>query len=453
MSLTNNSTEILSGYNVHSSSDRKLMLKEIGLYKIEDLFTYIPENLKLKSDLKLPGPINEWELKKKLLSLSQKNSTTQSHLCLLGEGVYEHYIPSVVDVISQRGEFLTSYTPYQPEMSQGLLQVLFEYQNMISKLSDLPSVNCSMYDGATAMAEAAWMACLIKDRKKILASVNLWPQYKDVLNTYMQGRGVEITWVGSDPKTGLTQAPQVTSKDYAAFVIQTPNIYGLLENLSEVSKFTKANDCLFNLSYYPMLFGSFKSPGSYGVDILTCEGQSFGLPLHAGGAYLGILATHSQYVKYMPGRLVGKLMDLNGKRAYALIREEREQHVGRDKATSHICSNQALHSMRATIYLASIGAQGLQEISKQNILKAHYLCEQLCKIKGVSLKFDSPFFNEFTIKIENADLVQLLKRLEKKSIFAGIIVEDALRIAVTEVRSKKELDYVVNCFNEELSHG
>lgn len=453
MSLSSNFKETLTGYNVHSSSERTQMLKEIGLEKIEDLFRYIPDSLKLKSDLNIPGPINEWELKKKLQNLAHQNSTTQTHLCLLGEGVYEHYIPAVVDVLSQRGEFLTSYTPYQPEMSQGLLQVLFEYQNMIAKLSDMPAVNCSMYDGATAMAEAAWMACLIKDRKKIMASVNLWPQYKDVLKTYMQGRGVEIKWISSDIKTGLTQLPTVKSNEYAALVVQTPNIYGLLENLDEISSFCKANDCLFNLSYYPMLFGTFKSPGSYGVDILTCEGQSFGLPLHAGGAYLGILATHQQYIKYMPGRLVGKLMDLNGKRAYALIREEREQHVGRDKATSHICSNQALHSMRATIYLASIGAQGLKEISKQNVLKSHYLCEQLCSIKGVSLKYDSVFFNEFTLKIEGVDLHSLLKRLEKRSIFAGVVIEDSLRIAVTEVRSKSELDYIVACFKEELKNG
>lgn len=455
MSFSNDSSESsVSGYNVHRSSDRVALLKEIGLGSIDELFRDIPDKIRLKKSLDLPAPLTEWELKKKLQKIAASNATTQSHICLLGEGAYEHYIPAVVDAICSRGEFLTAYTPYQPEMSQGLLQVLFEYQTLISKLSDLSSVNCSMYDGATAMAEAAWMACLIKDRRHILASDAMWSQHKEVLKTYMKGRGVQITWVKTDATTGQLELPIASAgAQFAALIVQTPNMYGVLENLGQISNFCKASDCLFNLSYYPMLFGAFKSPGSLGVDILTCEGQAFGLPLAGGGPYLGILATHKKYERFMPGRIVGKLMDLKGQRAYALIREEREQHVSRDKATSHICSNQALQAIRTTVYLASVGEQGLSEIARQNVAKAHYLCEKLCAISGVKLKFNSAFFNEFTLEVSMSVNV-LLKNLEQKGIFAGLPVGSDLRVAVTEVRSKEELDFVASCFAEEVKrHG
>lgn len=441
------------GYNVHTADDRTQMLETLSLTHIDQLFDSIPKEIRLDRSLNLPQPLSEWELKNKLNQLSKQNKTTTDNICLLGEGAYDHYIPAVVDTISSRGEFLTAYTPYQPEMSQGLLQVLFEYQTSISRISGMPSVNCSMYDGATALAEGAWMACQAKKKKKILASSAIWPQHKEVLKTYMKGRGIEIQWLPFSSQTGMTDFSNVTEKDSAAVIIQSPNMHGVIENLGNVSLFCQKHECLFNLSYYPMLFGAFKSPGEYGVDILTCEGQAFGLPLAGGGPYLGVLATQKKYENFIPGRIVGKLMDLSGKRAYALIKEEREQHISRAQATSHICSNQALQALRATVYLAMVGETGLKEIARQNVAKAHYLFEGLCKIPGVKSKYSGQFFNEFTISM-SAPITKVLQDLREENIFGGIAIGNDLRIAVTELRSKEELDFVVAQFEKSVVlHG
>jgi glycine dehydrogenase subunit 1 len=443
----------LRGYNVHRPADRQLMLETIGVAHIEELFKDIPSDVRLKRALNLPRPMTEWELRKELQRLADMNRSTRTHLSFLGGGAYEHYIPAVVDAICSRGEFLTAYTPYQPEMSQGLLQVLYEYQQLVSRLVALPTANCSLYDGATAVAEAAWMACSIKKTKRLLVSRSLWPQTLEVLATYMEGRGVELVFVESVSESGELDldALQVgAAQPAAALLIQTPNRYGVIEDVAAISAICRSRGILTNVATYPIALGILKPPGQLGADIVTCEGQSLGIPLSAGGPYLGVLATLEEYEKFLPGRIVGRLTDLRGQTAFALIKEEREQHVSRDRATSHICSNQALQAMRAAVYLASLGENGLREIAGQNAAKAHYLAHRLTQVPGVRLAKTSAFFNEFTLKLP-VRANNVLRQLESAGIFGGIAIsDDEILVAVTEVRAREELDRMSELFTKAI---
>lgn len=456
MTLENilNTRNYLSGYNVHRQEDREKMFQAIGINKIEDLFEQIPDILRLKKPLSLPKAMSEWKLENHLRDLAAKNLTLKTHLSFLGGGVYDHFIPATVDAISNRGELLTSYTPYQPQMSQGLLQILFEYQKMISILLGLPAVNCSVYDGATALAEGAWMACVIKETKCIIAADGIWPEYQNVLNNYMKGRNVEIIYVNQDKETGLVDQTHLIevnkNNKFATILVQSPNKYGVLENLASLSEFAISNNALFNLSTYPMALGLLEAPGKQSVDIVTCEGQSLGIHLNAGGPYLGIMGTHKKYEEFLPGRLVGCNTDTDGNHFFSLIKEYREQHVSRENATSHICSNQALQAVKAVVYLATLGENGFKELSLLNAQKAHYFQEKLCAIAGVSLARKAPFFNEFCIKLPClTDL--FLNKLEEKNIFAGIKIGPyELLIAVTEKHTREQLEYAAKVFSETI---
>jgi glycine dehydrogenase subunit 1 len=449
---------LLTGYNVHPESDRALMLEAVGVREIEDLFAQIPATVRLQRALNLPEPLTEWELEKRFGELAAKNATTRTHLSFLGGGAYEHYIPATVDAMASRGEYLTAYTPYQPEMSQGLLRVLHDFQRMVQALLGLPATNCSVYDGATALAEAAWMACCIKGVDHLAVSEAIWPQYRNVLETYMKGREVSIAWVKSVPATGEVDLDHLRDilldRNAAAFLVQTPNQFGVIEPLRQISSLCREHVTLSNVSVYPMTLGCLESPGKLGADIVTAEAQSLGIPLAAGGPYMGLIATHEEYEKYLPGRIVGDCIDLKGEPALALIKEEREQHVSRDKATSHICSNQALMALRASVYLSTLGEEGFRKVSGLCAIKAHELADALCRIPGVRLAFSGKFFNEFLLEVPVSPSA-LLSGLRESGIFGGINVAEwnpetpwrsHLLIAVTELRSRSELARMASAF-------
>jgi len=445
-------------YSPHRLQDIEEMLETIGVKTVDGLFDQIPETLRTRRPLDLPPPMTEWELSKHLHALASKNATTWTHLSLLGGGAYDHYIPAVVNAIASRGEFLTAYTPYQPEISQGLLRVLHDFQLLMGKLLGLPAVSSSVYDGATALAEGAWMACSIRKNRRIAVAETVWPQYRQVLETYMHGRHVEISFVKADPRTGalcLSDLSRVLAHGpVAALLVQTPNMFGVVESVSPIASLCRASGTLTHVSCYPLLLGCVSPPGERGADIVTCEAQSLGLPLSAGGAYLGVVATRSEYEDYLPGRIVGVLQDLKGSPALALVKEEREQHVSRDKATSHICSNQALMALRTVVHLATLGERGFTRIAKLNAAKAHYLCERLCGIPGFRLAKSGRFFNEFLLEVP-CDAVELLRKLRERGLFAGLPFSafdpsccHHVLIAVTEIRSKTELDRVVDAYAE-----
>ena len=447
------------GYNVHSKSSRSELLSSMGLQSIDELFLHVPNSLKLKTDLKLPLAMTEWEIEKHLRRVAGKNANAKSHLCFLGGGQYDHHVPAAVDALASRGEFLTAYTPYQPEMSQGLLQALYEYQQAIAMIIGLPAVNSSSYDGATALAEAAWMSVLASKKQAIAIAENVWPEYKRVLETYFYGRDVQLHILKTaNGQISLEELQKLSAnKDIAGVVVQSPNCYGLLEDIQAIAKVCHQNDALLALSYNPRLSGIFTPPGELDVDFVASDGQTLGLPLSAGGPSLGILATRKEYRQYLPGRIIGKVADIYGEPAYAMIYEDREQHVARERATSNLCSNQALCAIRSVIYLTLLGEAGFEQISNLNVKKSHYLAENLCKLHGVELAFSAPFFNEFLIRLtlSEADnkVEQLLTTFESRGIFAGINgtlfkMPGHLLVAVTENKSKDDLDLYIEVFKE-----
>jgi glycine dehydrogenase subunit 1 len=447
-------TAELAGYNVHPAEDRKRMLEEIGIATIEDLFEPIDPEIRLKRPLNLPARLSEWELKKRLSSSAKRNQTTESMISFLGGGAYEHYIPETVQALTSRGEFLTAYTPYQPEMSQGILRALYDFQELMARILGLQSVNCSVYDGATALAESCWMACCITGRNKIVIADSLWPEHVQVLQTYLKGRQVKMISVPSDPDSG--QIDPAASKQTideakpAAVVIQSPNRYGVLDDIAGIQEIAKAANALTIASINPMITGCIKNPGAHAVDIACCEAQPLGLELNVGGPYLGVIATKPEHTSYLPGRIVGVCQDLKGEPAFALVKEEREQHVARNKATSHICSNQALLALRASVYLATLGEVGFRKVAEMCAAKAHYLEQRITQIDGVQRVKTGPFFNEFLLELPciTSDVLAALREL---GIYGGVdfsSIESAktnqLLVAVTEVKSKSDLDAFVD---------
>ncbi|WP_309398657.1 aminomethyl-transferring glycine dehydrogenase subunit GcvPA [Cerasicoccus maritimus] len=450
------SEAILTGYNVHTAEDRQKMLAAMGKESIADLFTEVPEHLRVQGLLDLPPALNEWELERHLRGLAGENETTMDTLSFLGAGAYEHHVPAVIDAIATRGEFLTAYTPYQPEMAQGILRFLHDFQILFGKFLGLPAVNCSVYDGATALAESAWMTCRITGKRKLVVSEGLWPDYREVLGVYLAGRDVELVTAPINAETGQIDEAALAGLldgDTASFLYQSPNRYGVVEPMSRIGKLVKSTEALNVMASYPMLFGITKNPGQFGVDIAVCEGQPLGLHLNAGGPYLGIIATKDEYEMHLPGRIVGQCSDLKGEEALALVKEEREQHVARHNATSHICSNQANLALRALIYMTLRGENGFKNISDLCVQKAHYLADKLTSLDGVTRVHSGPFFNEVLLKLP-VPAKEVLATLRDEGIFGGVAVTDLdpeapanqLLIAVTETKTKADLDRMVECF-------
>ena len=371
-------------YVPNTDQDQKELLKSIGKQSVDELFKGLPK----KFQLKLPKALSEPELLEELKNYSQKNKVSDN---FLGAGSYNHFIPSVVKHITSRSEFYTAYTPYQAEMSQGILQVIYEYQTMLCNLTGMDAANASMYDGATAMAEAALLACRVTKRKEILVSQAVHPEYRKVLQTYANGADLTVKEVPYDKKSGLTDYELQITDSTACVILQQPNFFGCLEDINKIKK----NKSLLIVSVDPISLGLLKAPGDYGADIVVGEGQSLGNPRNFGGPGLGIFAVKKPLVRQIPGRVVGQTVDSDGKRAFVLTLSTREQHIRRERATSNICSNEALCALAACVYLAIIGKQGMKKVAELCLQKANYLKKKL----GNST-FSAPTFKEFVVKTD-----------------------------------------------------
>ena len=438
-------------YILNTPDDEQAMLKAIGAASMEELFAPIPAEARLHRPLDIPAALGEIELTQHVAALGRKNQAAGENICFLGGGAYDHFIPTVVDTVSSRSEFYTAYTPYQAEASQGSLQAFYEYQTLVCQLTGMDVANASLYEGGSAVAEAELMAINITDRKgKVIVPESLHPEYRETLATYLTSLGVPLVTIPTpgghlDPAE-LRKAIDATT---AAVVVQHPNFLGHLEDVEELVAITRGAGALYVASFDPISTGILKRPGQYDADIAVAEGQCLGTPLGYGGPYLGLMACRSEYVRKIPGRLVGQTTDRNGKRCWVLTLQTREQHIRRDKATSNICTNQGLFALRAAVYLTALGPQGLRETAELCLQKSHYLAEQLATIPGVGLRFDRPFYKEFSIRLPG-DIPAMLKKLQQQGYFAGLHagrwypgLADTLTIAVTEKRTKAEMDGLV----------
>ncbi len=440
----------MTRYIGNTENEKKEMLEEIGINDIRDLFDAIPDSVYLNRKLNIPENLSEIDLIKNLKSLADKNKNLGDYTCFLGAGAYDHYIPSVIDSLISRQEFYTSYTPYQPEISQGTLQSIFEYQTMICELTGMQVSNASMYDGATALTEAAIMSCEATKRNEILIAKSVSPESKKVLTTYSKYRNMIVIEV--EYKNGQIDIDDLKSKineNTAALLIQSPNFFGIIEDIASVEQLVHDNKSLLVVSADPISLAILKSPGELGADIVVGEAQSLGTPISFGGPYLGFFATTEKLMRKMPGRIAGQTVDQNGKRGFVLTLQTREQHIRRDKATSNICSNHALNALIATIYLTILGKEGLKEVANLCVQKSHYAYKELLKTGKFTEVFTAPFFKEFVVKSEES--VDLLNdKLIKDKIIGGYSIEkdyadinNGWLVAVTEKRSKKEIDLLV----------
>ena len=435
-------------YIPNTKEDEKRMLETIGVNSIEDLFSDIPEDMKFNRELDLKASMSELEVSNYLTKLSQSNKTLNELTCFLGAGAYDHYIPSIVGHITSRSEFYTSYTPYQAEISQGTLQYIFEYQTLICDLTGMEVANASLYDGGTAIAEAAFMAAGIARRDKIIVSKTVNPEYRKVLKTYAHLQKLEIVEIEDfEGSTNLEELKKNVDDKTAAVIVQSPNFFGIIEDMEAIEEIAHSQKrTLLIASVDPISLGILKSPGSLGVDIVVGEGQALGIPLAFGGPYLGFMATSKKYMRKLPGRIVGETVDVDGKRAFVLTLQAREQHIRREKATSNICSNQGINTLAAAVYLITLGKEGLREVATQTTQKAHYALREITKSGNYKPLFNKPFFKEFVVTSEVA-ADKINEKLLEENILGGFSLEkdypqykNGILYAVTEKRTKEEID-------------
>jgi glycine dehydrogenase subunit 1 len=425
-----------SPYLPNTDADRRAMMREIGVGSIEELFQDIPEKLR-HAPFKLPSPLSELELKKELSQLASRNVSLDNYACFLGAGSYHHFIPGTVEHITARSEFYTAYTPYQAEVSQGTLQGTYEYQSLACQLTGMEVSNAGMYDGSTAAAEAAIMACMITKRGKVAVASTANPTYRDVIRTYVKGRNLSMETVELDSSL---------PSDCACLVVQQPNFFGYLEEVE--AHVQKAHDigALFIAVVDPISLGMFKPPGHYGADIAVADGQALGNPTSFGGPGLGVFTCRQEYLRQMPGRIVGKTVDVERKPGYVMTLVTREQYIRRERATSNICTSEALMALAAAVYLATLGKRGLRQVAELCYHKAHYAAERVAKLKGYSLVFSKPFFKEFVIRCPVAPS-QINQVLLKKCIIGGLdishIVKNGMLLCVTEMNTGQEIDRLV----------
>jgi glycine dehydrogenase subunit 1 len=428
--------------------DRAEMLRQIGAGSIEELFADIPAAVRLKRPLVLPPALPDGELMAHLYELSDRNGHADRLICFLGGGAYDHHIPSVVWHLAGRAEFYTAYTPYQAEVMQGELQAAYEYQSMLCELTGMDVANASMYDGASALGEAAVMARDLTRRDEIVVSSAVHPYYRDVLRTYTRHLGVEVRTVAF--QDGLTPAGYIRAAigaRTAGVIVQSPNVFGGIEDGAAIAEAAHdAGALLVVVVAEPISLGLLKPPGAYGADIVAGEGQPLGNHLNFGGPYLGVLATRDQFVRRMPGRLVGMASDHEGRRGFVLTLQTREQHIRREKATSNICTNEALNALAAAIYLAALGPSGLQRVAEVNARRAHYARQRLCAIPGFRPAFSAPTFNEFVLQTTVAP-EELNRRLVQRGFLGGLALgrwypelADNWLVCVTEARSRAQID-------------
>jgi len=436
-------------YLPHTSEDITSMLEEVGVDDLDGLFSTIPEDCRHRGDLNLPEPLTEWELNDRMGALSDSMAVSPEYKMFIGAGSYEHYIPASVSNLLGRSEFLTSYTPYQPEISQGTLQAIYEYQTLTARLLGMEVANASIYDGASALAEALLMAFRITKKRKVAISSLIHPLYRRVVQTYLEPSGYEIVELPylDDGRTDLSRLAGIN--DLAAVAVQSPNFFGCIENLKEIGEMAHEKSALLVASFTePLAYGLFKNPGSQGADIVCGEGQSLGIPQSFGGPVLGMFASKMKYVRSMPGRLVGKTTDLDGKRGFVLTLATREQHIRREKATSNICTNNSLCALAAAMYMASIGGTGMRELAMLNYDKSEYLKSELKKA-GFKINFESPTFNEFVVEFP-AGFENTYERLLEKKIVAGLPLapyypelSSHYLLCVTETRTREDIDVLV----------
>jgi len=446
-------------YISNTQKDIAEMLKEIDIDSVQELFSTIPSELRLKSKLNLPSPFSEMELLEHSRSLGNKNTNLNTCISFLGGGIYNHYIPSVVKHLTGRSEFYTSYTPYQPEVSQGTLQAIFEFQTLICMLTGMEVSNASMYDGASVAAEAVLMAMRVNRKSRACFSRALHPEYRQVIKTYMDASGREVLECPIDERgvTDIEELEKLIDKSVSCVVIQFPNFFGILEDLEELEGIIHSKGAMLICVFTePLAFGLLKPPGEYNADIVCGEGQSLGIPPGFGGPGLGILTCKKELIRNMPGRIVGETVDVEGKRSFVLTLSTREQHIRREKSTSNICTNHGLCALAASVYLSLLGKNGLKKLSLINLNLAEYAKKELCGIKGVELKFDMPTFNEFVIKIKK-DPRELVKAMGRENIFPGIPLgffypelSDCLLLTVTEKNKRDEIKKLGRCFQNYL---
>ena len=438
----------MSAYLLNTPEDQAAMLARIGAKSVEDLFAPIPPALRLSRPLDIPPALPEMELQRHVHALAAKNRSAGDAVCFLGGGAYDHFIPTVVDAIAGRSEFYTAYTPYQAEASQGTLQAVYEYQTLMCQLTGMDVANASLYEGGSAVAEAVLMALGVTGRTgEVLIAESVHPEYRQTLVTYAANLDCTVrTLPTPDGFLNPDDVSKAVNDKTVAVVAQSPNFFGHLEEMQAVGDAARKAGALFIAGFDPVSAGLLKRPGDYGADIAVAEGQGLGVPLGYGGPYLGILACRTEFVRKIPGRLVGETVDRNGKRCFVLTLQTREQHIRREKATSNICTNQGLLALRAAVHLTALGPQGLRETAELCLRKAHYAADQLAKLPGVSLKFQTPFVKEFALSVPgNVDA--LLAGLRADGYHAGLPLgqwypgmSDGLTVAVTEKRTRGEID-------------
>lgn len=440
-------------YIPHTQEDIDIMLHKIGVESVEALFSDISTSAILNTPLDLPDTHSEREIIQKLTDISMKNIDTTNWLNFAGGGIYEHLIPSIIPALLSRSEFYTAYTPYQPEISQGTLQAIFEYQTMMTELTGLEVANASHYDGSTALAEAAFMSCSATRRGSVLVADTISVEAKKVLQTYLKYKDLNIIMVESTSGTiDHRQLKSYLTDDIAAYIVSTPNYYGLLEDLTDISDLLHSNKSHLIIMNNPMSLSLYKSPAEWGADIAVGDGQVFGNAMNFGGPTLGYIACTKKLMRKMPGRIVGETVDIEGKRGYVLTLQAREQHIRREKATSNITSNQALNALAATIYLSALGNKGITEVANRSRINAHYLRERLKAIKGIHLVYSGDIYNEFVIQVSNVK--DFYKKMASYQIIPGVIINEQkqeLLISSTEIHSKKDLDTYIDAIVEVMS--
>jgi glycine dehydrogenase subunit 1 len=438
-------------YFLNTSDDQQAMLAAIGAESLDELFAMVPAELRLGRPLGVPPAMGELELTAHVESLAARNQAAGQGACFLGAGSYDHFVPSVVDFIASRSEFYTAYTPYQPEASQGSLQAFFEYQTLITQLTGMDVSNASLYDGGSAVAEAVMMALNATRRSRVVVASSVHPEYRQVLTTYLANLNVELVTIGTpDGSIAPDDAAAAIDDRTACLLVQHPNFFGCLEQVDALAEIAHKAGALMLVSVDPISLGLLKRPGDYGADVVVAEGQPLGIPMSFGGPYLGIMACREQFVRRMPGRLVGQTVDHQGRRCWVLTLQTREQHIRREKATSNICTNQGLMALRATVYLAAMGPQGLRDAAELCLQKSHYAAQRLTASGKLRLAFARPTFKEFVVRTGGRPAEELRDRALKAGVFAGVPLgqwypelRDALLIAVTEKRTKEQIDRLV----------
>ena len=445
-------------YTQLSDADRTRMLKTIGVERIDQLLADIPSSVRLKRPLRIPAPLSEPELMGEMECRSCNPAAGMT--CFLGAGAYDHFIPTAVDSLAGRGEFVTAYTPYQAEASQGSLQAFYEFQTMICQLTGMDVANASMYEGASALAEAIIMAWHISGKPRVVLSQSIHPDYRRVVTTYLANLPLEVAEVGvTNGATDLEALANALDDRTCCLAIQTPNFFGVIERLDKIGQMAQAASVPAVVSVDPISLGVLKRPGNLGAEIVVAEGQPLGIPMSFGGPWLGLMATRQQHVRRLPGRLIGRTADLDGKPAYCLALQTREQHIRREKATSNICSNQGLLALRAAIYMAAMGPRGLQQAARLCLAKAHYAARGIASIEGLELVWpDAPFFKEFLVRSTSKPVAKLMAAAESRGFLAGVPInpdwlarldkvgtnlDNCFLVAVTEKRTKRQIDDLV----------